>query len=288
MKYFGIFLIIFAFTTQGFSQIDLLHHDTQPSEMAVTVPFEIGDRVTMYSSVLDEDRVINVYLPNSYSKATHKDYPVIYLLDGARDEDFIHISGLVQFASFLWIDMVPESIVVGIANIDRKRDFTFPPSVADHSQNFPTAGGSEKFINFIEMELQPYIEKSYRTTRTKTIIGQSLGGLLATEILFTKPHLFNNYLIVSPSLWWDEEAILKKQPAIIHANYKVAKNIFIAVGGQEDDVMKREAKALYTLLQGSENSAITTNFELFEEQNHADILHLAAYKGLQTIFKKEE
>lgn len=288
MKYFGIFLVLFSISTSSFSQIDLLHHDTQPDEVAETKPFVIGDEVTMYSSILDEDRVINVYLPKSYKKATHKDYPVIYLLDGSRDEDFIHISGLVQFASFLWIDMVPESIVVGIANTDRKRDFTFPPSVADHSQNFPTAGGSEKFINFIEMELQPYIEKSYRTTRTKTIIGQSLGGLLVTEILFTKPHLFNNYLIVSPSLWWDEEALLKKQPAIIHANYKVSKNIFIAAGGKEDDVIKRETKALFTLLQGSENNAITTNFELLEDQNHADILHLATYKGLQTIFKKEE
>ncbi|WP_053991789.1 alpha/beta hydrolase [Mangrovimonas sp. TPBH4] len=288
MKYFGIFLIIFSISKSSFSQIDLLHHDTQPSEVAETKPFEIGDQVTMYSSVLDEDRIVNVYLPNSYQKATHKDYPVIYLLDGSREEDFIHISGLVQFASFLWIDMVPESIVVGIANIDRKRDFTFLPSVADHSQNFPTAGGSEKFINFIEMELQPFIEKTYRTTRTKTLIGQSLGGLLATEILFTKPHLFNNYLIVSPSLWWDEEALLKKQPAIIHANYKVSKNIFIAVGGKEDEIMQREANALYTLLQSSENESITSTLEVFEDENHANILHLAAYNGLKTIFKKED
>ena len=53
----------------------------------------------------------------------------------------------------------------------------------------------------------PYIESHYSTDTVKTIVGQSLGGLFATEILFEKPEMFTNYLIVSPSLWWDNESL---------------------------------------------------------------------------------
>jgi predicted alpha/beta superfamily hydrolase len=142
----------------------------------------IGEKIEFQSKILKENRILNIYLPNGYSKDSLKEYPVIYLLDGSIDEDFIHISGLVQFGSFSWINMIPESIVVGISNVDRKRDFTFPTNNKKDKEDFPTTGESESFINFIENELQPYIDKKYETDSIKTLIGQSLGGLLATEI----------------------------------------------------------------------------------------------------------
>lgn len=86
----------------------------------------IGKSIKIKTIILGELRDLNIYLPISYSNASSKAYPVTYLLDGALDEDFIHISGIVQFGSFSWINMIPESIVVGIGNIDRKRDFTSP------------------------------------------------------------------------------------------------------------------------------------------------------------------
>ena len=76
-----------------------------------------------------------------------------------------------------------KSIVVGIANVDRRRDFTFPTTIEADKKSYPTTGHSDKFIAFIKYELQPNIEKKYKVNTDKTIIGQSLGGLLATEIL---------------------------------------------------------------------------------------------------------
>jgi len=197
-KFFIIFMILF-FTNEIFSQVKI--NDKQK--------FSIGETITFKSGILNENRKLNIYLPLGYKKDSLKTYPVIYLLDGSVDEDFIHISGLVQFGSFSWIHMVPESIVVGIANIDRKKDFTFPTTNKKDKIDFPTTGDSEKFIDFLEKEVQPFIEKSYKTSSIKTLIGQSLGGLLATEILFKKPNLFDNYIIASPSLWWDDESLLK-------------------------------------------------------------------------------
>ena len=158
-------------------------------------PFVLGEIREIPSAILLEKRTLNIYLPEGYQPNDTVKYPVIYLLDGSADEDFIHIVGLVQFMNFSWVNVLPKSILIGIANVDRKRDFSFPTTVEQDKKDFPTTGGSEKFISFIEQELQPFIEKNYATNKFKTIIGQSFGGLLATEILFKKPTLFNNYSI---------------------------------------------------------------------------------------------
>ena len=243
----------------------------------------IGERIKFQSKILNENRILNIYLPHEYSKDSLKKYPVIYLLDGSIDEDFIHISGLVQFGSFSWINMIPESIVVGISNIDRKRDFTFPTNNKKDKEDFPTTGKSKDFINFIEKELQQYIDMNYKTDSFKTLIGQSFGGLLATEILFKKPHLFNNYIIVSPSLWWDDESLLKYTPNL----YASKKSIFIAVG-KEGKVMERTARELYDKLNILKKENTSLYFEFFEKQNHGDALHLVVYHAFKRIFMEEK
>jgi predicted alpha/beta superfamily hydrolase len=253
-----------------------------PIKSSEISPLSIGESIEFKSETLEENRRINVYLPVGYSSDSSRKYPVIYLLDGSMDEDFIHIAGLVQFGSFSWINMLPESIVVGISNVDRKRDFTFPTTNKRDKKDFPTTGSSENFIQFLEAELQPLIEEKYRTTSTNTLIGQSLGGLLATEILFKKPNLFDNYIIVSPSLWWDDESLLKYTPV----SYNTSKSIYIGVG-KEGEIMERIAKELYIKLQPSDSGNTNVYFEYFEEQNHGDALHLAVYDAFEKIFRRE-
>jgi len=191
-----------------------------------STPLIIGETLQIESKILDEKRVLNVYLPNGYEEKKSQEYPVIYLLDGTIDEDFLHVVGFIQFGSFSWINFVPESIVVGIANIDRKKDFTFPSNNERDKKEFPMAGHSKPFIQFIKEEVMQTIESTYRTTGNKTLVGQSLGGLLATEILFTETAVFDNYVIVSPSMWWDNASLFNKQPTIFQDD----PSIFIAVG----------------------------------------------------------
>lgn len=240
--------------------------------------FLIGERLEYHSNVLNEDRFLNIYLPYGYSVDSSHLYPVIYLLDGSEYEDFLHIAGLVQFGSYSWINMVPESIVVGIENVDRKRDFCFPTTIAQDKIDFPTTGGSENFIQFIETELQPYINKAYKVSEEKTIIGQSLGGLLATEILAKKPDLFDNYIIVSPSLWWDNESLLELE----FNSYDGEKSICIAVG-EEGKIMKRDAKALYKKLKKSNHPVKQLHHTFLKEQDHGDALHLAVYAAFEAF-----
>lgn len=240
--------------------------------------FSIGKTINIKSAILDENRILNIYLPPSYSDDDSISYPVIYLLDGSHDEDFIHIAGIVQFGSFSWINMIPESIVVGISNVDRKRDFTYPSQNKLDQTEFPTSGKSKIFIDFIEKELQPLVNTKYRTNNINTIIGQSLGGLLATEILLKKPHLFTNYIIVSPSLWWDDEKLLKENEAVYHST----KSIYIA-GGKEGEVMERTAKALYDKLQKTNAQNTKLYYEFLEDKTHGDALHIAVYNAFEKM-----
>ena len=246
-------------------------------------PLVIGEQLELKSEILNENRILNIYLPLGYEKENTKKYPVIYLLDGSIDEDFIHIAGLVQFGSFSWINMIPESIVVGIANVDRKRDFTYPTRNKQDKIDFPTTGGSKKFIDFITNELQPFIDKEYSTNGTTTLIGQSLGGLLATEILFKNPETFHNYIIISPSLWWDDGSLLNDSPKIYDSN----KSIYIAVG-KEGDIMEKAAKDLYDKLNLSKRENTNLYYNFFEKQNHGDALHLAVYDAFEKIFTQKD
>ena len=252
-------------------------------EIMAKSKFTIGDTIEFHSLVLDENRILNIYLPSSYDADIDKHYPVIYLLDGSASEDFIHLAGLVQFGSFSWINQLPESIVVGIENVDRKRDFTYPSNnLLDH-KDFPTSGGSESFVRFIGSEIQPLIEKNYRTNSKKTIIGQSLGGLLATEILFKKPNLFDNYIIISPSLWWDDESLLKFK-ALTSSS---PKSIYIGVG-KEGEIMERVAKALFEKVKANKPSHDAVFFNYFEQLSHGDTLHLAVYDAFDKIFRSKK
>lgn len=245
--------------------------------------FTIGEKLEIESSILNERRILNVYLPNGYSKENADTYPVIYLLDGSVDEDFIHIAGLVQFGSFSWINMLPETIVVGIANVDRRKDFTYPSNNEKDKKDFPTTGSSEKFIQFIESELQPFIANEYKVSSRKTLIGQSLGGLLATEILFKNPNLFDNYIIISPSLWWDNQSLLTWKPL----TYKTEKSIYIAVG-KEGKLMEKTARQLYEKLKEAKGNNTKIFFDFFEKQDHGDVLHLAVYSAFEKLFKQKK
>ncbi|HVI48664.1 MAG TPA: alpha/beta hydrolase-fold protein [Chitinophaga sp.] len=275
MKRIPALLLLFILTLSAKAQ-----QQPAPGE-----PFVLGITEKIPSAQLAETRTLNIYLPDGY-KADTAAYPVIYLLDGSANEDFIHMTGLVQFLTM--IKKMPPAIVVGIANVDRRRDFTHivdvnSPQVQKDMQQSPTAGGSAKFMAFIEKELQPYIQQHYRVTGKTTIVGQSLGGLLASEILLKKPALFNNYLIVSPSLWWSDESMLKRAPALLKENLHNDVRVYIAVGS-EGKVMIGDAEQLAKDL-GTAGRHVKVQYAPMPEENHLTILHNSAYKGFEALFR---
>ena len=254
-----------------------------------TKPFVLGVIDEIQSKELSEKRILNIYLPEGYNKNDTTKYPVVYLLDGSADEDFIHIVGLYQFNSFPWINRVPKSIIVGIATVDRRRDFTFPTRIEADKKRYPTTGHSEQFINFIEKELQPYVEKNYKTTSSKTIIGQSLGGLLAAEILLKRPTLFNQYIIVSPGIWWDNGSILNLSSPILNDDFKQPTKVYIGVGkeglvpGPAPRVMEVDANLLADKIKSGKSKNLAVYFDYLPGEDHATIMHQAVFNALRYV-----
>lgn len=251
-------------------------------------PIELGITDFIKSEILDETRTINIYLPEEYNPNDTISYPIIYILDGGVEEDFIHLVGIVRYNTQPWIDRLPKSIVVGIENTNRRRDFTHAVNNLDFIEkegfskaHFPQYGESEKYIAFLEKELQPYIENKYKAKGNKTVIGESLAGLLATEILLKHNHLFDTYIIISPSLWWGDEELLKNADNLF--NSQANKKIYIGAPSKEEDIkMYNESETFYKAL--SKNQQVNVIFDYLPDELHSTVIHQAVYNAFKKLY----
>lgn len=281
MKINSIFLILITLIISGFC-----------SAQEKSKPLTIGKSDLLSSKILKEDRILNIYLPENYNANDTINYPVIYILDGGMEEDFLHIAGIVRFNTQDWIGRFPRSIVVGIEGNTRKRDFTFTVSNIDFIEkegfsksSFSQYGGSGKYMDFIEKELQPYINKTYKTDAKKTIIGESLAGLITTEILLKRPHLFDDYIIISPSLWWGEQLLLTDAETLLNKNLSKKVNVYLGVPNKEEDIkMYNESEMLQKLLKSQKN--INLIFDYMPEELHSTIIHQAVYNAFKKLYPK--
>ena len=241
-------------------------------------PLEFGAPASLHSRVLNEDRRINVRLPAEYGTGARA-FPVIYLLDGSADEDYFHAASLFEFLATYGV--MPPTIVVGIANVDRQRDFTPPSNDPADLKAAPTSGGAAKFITFLERELIPYVDSHYRTNGHRTLIGQSLGGLLATQVLLDEPQLFNDYVIVSPSLWWNKQALLSRAGEALKARHPPGVRVYISVA-DEPDGMKQGAELLVREIKARRPEA-TCFYEYLPRETHATSLHISLYNAMHLL-----
>lgn len=255
-------------------------------------PVNIGRTVKLVSAVLNETRTINIYLPDDYNPNDSAGYSVIYLPDGGVEEDFFHVAGIVRFNNQPWVNRFPKSILVGIENTNRRRDFTFPVENLDFvskmgfkKEQFPSYGGSGKYIAFLQKELMPFIDSSFRTNAHKTIIGESLAGLLATEILLKHRQLFDTYIIITPSLWWGGESLLKSAPALLSGGDKNKVKVYVgACNKEEDKIMYEDAVALSGILKKQSKEWLTHVYEYLPDEHHATVMHLAVYNAFKLLY----
>lgn len=266
----------------------------------------IGTTHTIHSSVLQENRKLLVYVPAGASKDPKSSvrYPVIYLLDG---DDFFHsFTGMVQYLSS--VGKIPEMIVVAISNKDRMRDLTPTHSVywSDGEKDekaLHTSGGGEKFISFIQNEVIPHIEANYPTAPYRMFVGHSLGGLAVINALINHPALFNSYVAIDPSVWWDNRALMNKANHVLtEADYK-GKSLFYASANTMDknmdtlrvmsdtanvNVHVRDNLQFRTILQKDKSSHLMWQWKYYPEDNHPSVPLIANYDALRFIFKNYE
>jgi len=249
----------------------------------------IGEVSSIYSNTLGEERRYQIYLPPSHKDSTLTEkYPVLFVLDG--DWYFSMISGMIEYSKGAF--KLPEMIVVGISSVDRIRDFTPSKSnlnmFGEAINGLENSGGGEQFIRFLQDELLPHIESNYRATGYKILAGHSFGGLLANHIFTTNNQLFNTYLLIDPSLWWNNENSISQTKAFLEKEIDLKSTLFF---GQADDETRNNKPHIEALndykkifkLYSSKH--LRSKFKLFEKETHASVGLPSIYYGLSYIFE---
>jgi len=229
----------------------------------------------LFSKILNEERRLAIKLPKSYQLDKKKRYQVLYLLDGA--ENLSHTFGSLD--SLNQNNYAPELIVVGIKNTVRMRDLT-PTS----RKVFEKSGGGEKFLDFIEFELIPYINSQYRTTKFKILSGHSLGGLMAIYSLQSRPHLFQAHFALSPSLWWDNKKILNDTIEFFKRRKRLNNILYMALG-DEGPTMQKPFDELTSYLNNNTIDEFTFKSDFVESETHETLPIIAQQFAYRFLYK---
>ena len=187
----------------------------------------IGKRDTVSSQILNSKRALSVYLPPSYYVSKNQKFPVLYILDG--DYNFNYVAGLLELQAGI-AEFMPETILVAISGegTDTYRQ-NCKPAIAGGKDN----GNADTMAMFIEKELIPYIDSNYKAAPYKILAGHSIGGLFVINTALKHPKLFDNYIAISPALWWSDNAIETIAKDQKTKALQVEPNVYISLANEQ-------------------------------------------------------
>lgn len=238
-------------------------------------------RFQLKSEVLGEERTVLVRVPAGYERGDQR-YPVLYLTDG--DAHILHTTATVQFLARN--GRMPEMIVVGVTNTDRTRDLT-PTRVetlpANPNVRFPTSGGADKFLKFVETELIPHVEKNYRVQPFRILAGHSFGGLFALHAMLSRPELFNAYIAVSPSLQWDNFLLTERAKEFFKDRKEYKRTLYVSLGDEPGDIGDG-FRMFRDLLARQKTGGFVWQAAHMTDEDHGSVVLRSHYEGLRKVF----
>ncbi len=244
-------------------------------------PIVIGTSYALPSAVYGGTREINVWLPPGYAEGQAR-YPVLYLLDGGVIyQDFHHISGLAQLGTIT--GATRDVIVVGIKSANRQNELALPTEDAELLARYPTLGQSEQFRRFIGEELQPFVEGRFRTNGETALMGESLAGLFVVETFLKEPQMFDAYVAVSPSLWWDGGRLARQSGAHLRDHSNDARTLILTIAN-EGGGMQTGMDDLVANLRAYAMPGLTWTYEPRPGETHATIYHGAALDAFRRLY----
>lgn len=243
-------------------------------------PMPAHQSFTLESTALKETRRINVYTPPGYDAAGKTRYPVLYMPDGGEQEDFPHVATDVDTA--IRAGELRPLIVVGIENTERRRDMTGPTAVDEDRKIAPHVGGSAAFRGFIRDELMPQVRRRYRVTEEKAIIGESLAGLFIVETFFVQPELFDTYIALSPSLWWNREELVHKAGERLKARPELRGTLYLS--SADEDSIAPAAARLAEVLRANAPAGLKWKYEPRPDLRHDNIYRASSPQVLRQWF----
>ena len=259
---------------------------------------------SIHSNVLHESRTFRVYIPKEIVEKKQKQaqYPVLYVLDG--DDNYLAISGMMHYLTEVNGNRIfPKMIVVFINNTNRTRDLT--PYRVNASAMLPKAmaevtGGAETFTQVLEKEIIPYINAKYPTSPYRALIGHSFGGIFALSVLQKHPDLFDDYIVIDPSLWYDDGRFSKSVLQTIQAGKLGNKSLFIGLANtmNEPNLNKilaskapfsvHEKSILRFCQKLSHSNSMLFSYQYYPNDDHGSVPFVGVYDGLRAIFKAHQ
>ncbi|GAB1855250.1 hypothetical protein MHTCC0001_00830 [Flavobacteriaceae bacterium MHTCC 0001] len=224
------------------------------------------------SEKLDEERQIKIQLPRGYDVNQDKVYPVFIVLDG--DYLFEAVAGNVDYFSY-W-DEMPESIVVGINQIDKRYD----DCMYSEQNSLPIDNGA-KFFEFVGMELLPYIESNYRTTNFRVMVGHGETANFINYYLLKAKPLFQGYVVVSPEL---APLMLEYIPEALK-KVETKSYYYLANSANDNKSIKKMSDALNSDIAAIENENLKYAFSSFENTSHYSVPAHTIPNALEHIFQ---
>lgn len=260
------------------------------SQTTETYKYSPSEVLTIHSKILNEDRKVYVHCPKLDSADLHKRFPVLYLMDADN-----HFELLAQYADYLSrsdVLAIPKVIVVGISNTERTRDLTPTNSIMNYegkpdSNSYKLSGGNEKFLQFIATELMPIIDKNYKTESYKIFAGHSFGGISAINCLLAHPEMFDAYIAVSPSLWWDNQSLLRMADEKLKSGSVLNKVLFYSDGneGGSNSSFHKSLLKLESIIAQKKLKKLNHMYKHYPTQTHMTVPVAAYFDALMFIFK---
>ena len=243
-------------------------------------PIPAHETFRLSSKLLAEDRVINVYLPPAYAGLPEQAFRIVYMPDGGIGEDFPHIvNTLAALDAEGAIDPV---IVVGIENTQRRRDMTGPTSVAKDREIAPVVGGSAAFRAFVRDELMPEVARRYRGNGDTAIVGESAAGLFIMETFLLEPTLFDTYIALSPSLWWNDHALVRGAAESIRKTAGLGLTLYL--GSADETDVYPHTDALAAILEKEAPADLNWNYQPRRDLKHATIYRAVSGPAFRQVF----
>lgn len=248
------------------------------------VPVIMGHTYTLFSEVLGMDRRLTVRLPYGYDKAKDKSYPVVYVIDGGPEQDFPHIAGIAQSGDINWT--FTPFILVGIETINRRHQIVPPATdVETYEEELgQKPGGSAKFREFIRKDVMVWVEGRYRTNGREAVIGESLAGLFVIETLFEDPNLFDDYISVSPSMWWEDMKYGVEAKTYLNNLPSAPRRLYITSANEGYRHQGGIDKLVAALKTDAPDGLKWAYFSRGDFESHASIYHVAALDAFRKFF----
>lgn len=246
-----------------------------------SAPIVIGTSWSLSSKILGDARQINVWTP-TFQTGQDRRFTVLYVLDGALDQDFQHVAGLAQLGDLSWT--FEPLIVVGVQTGNRRAELTPPASDPRYLTAFPEAGGAADFRRFLQEEVIPFVEARYPASGRRAIAGESLAGLFVVDTLLAAPQLFDDYFAISPSLWWDDGKLARDATAAMD-NLDLSKERVWLAMADEGGTMQMAVDAFRNAASSAHAEAPDLRYDDHSaRETHATIYHVALLEGLRALY----